>query len=159
MKKANFETLEPFCFPFSHWPVKGLSSKRLALKADVIGPGKNILFAGASVHLSARIFYRPGGSEGVKWDLYVSSTIMVCRRGVHSWCKSDAEAIKTNRQQPNTVQLNCLCVDTLAFWLVICMKHSMHFTIKHEHFNKTRSSNPLKCESKILNNLNAHTHT
>ena len=35
--------------------MKGFSSKRIALKADVIGP-ENVLFAGASVQLSARKF-------------------------------------------------------------------------------------------------------
>ena len=39
--------------------MKGFSSKRIALKLDVIGP-ENILYAGASVHLSAREFYRLG---------------------------------------------------------------------------------------------------
>ena len=39
--------------------VEGFSSKRIALKIDVIGP-ENILFAGASVHLSAGKFYRLG---------------------------------------------------------------------------------------------------
>ena len=39
------------------------SSQRIALTVDVIGP-ENILFAGESLHLSARKFYRLG-SEGV----------------------------------------------------------------------------------------------
>ena len=39
---------------FSHWHVQGFYfTKSRALKVDVIGP-ENILFAGASVHLSAR---------------------------------------------------------------------------------------------------------
>ena len=46
-KSAKFES-------FKH--VKGFASKRIALKLDVIGP-ENILFAGASVHLSARKLY------------------------------------------------------------------------------------------------------
>ena len=46
-KNAKFETLKPFLSSFSHWHVKGFSSKRLALKVDVIGP-ENRLFAGAS---------------------------------------------------------------------------------------------------------------
>ena len=45
--------------------MKGFSSRLKALKVDVIGP-ENILFAGESVHLSARTFYRLGGCEGVK---------------------------------------------------------------------------------------------
>jgi len=44
--------------------VEGLSSQRIALKVDVIEP-ENILFAGTSLHLSARKLYRLG-SEGVK---------------------------------------------------------------------------------------------
>ena len=71
---AKFESLQPFCFLFSHWHVKGSSSKRIALKGDnyVIGP-KNILFAGASVHLSARKFCTGWSREGVKFPL-------TCRR-------------------------------------------------------------------------------
>ena len=44
--------------------MKGFSSKRIALKVDVIGP-ENILLAGASVHHSAGNF-KGWGSEGVK---------------------------------------------------------------------------------------------
>jgi len=44
--------------------VKGFLSKRIALKIDVTGL-ENVLFAGASVQLSARNFYRLA-SEGVK---------------------------------------------------------------------------------------------
>ena len=53
--------------------MKGLSSKRIALKADVIGPEnilfenilfENILFAGASLHLSACKCYRLGQRRG-----------------------------------------------------------------------------------------------
>ena len=63
-KRAKFETLNCFCLLlFLHWDVKGVSSKHTALKVDVIGP-QNILFAGASVHLSARNF-TGWGSEGV----------------------------------------------------------------------------------------------
>ena len=63
-KRAKSTTLKPFCvcfsvclffFLFSHWHVKGLSSKCITLKVDVIGLG-NILFVGASVHLSVRKF-------------------------------------------------------------------------------------------------------
>ena len=51
---AKFVTL----FSFSRGHVERLPSiKRRALKVDVIGP-ENIMFAGASVHLLARIFYR-----------------------------------------------------------------------------------------------------
>ena len=41
--------------------MKGPSSKRIALKADVLQDG-NLLFAGASVCLSARKFYRLTGA-------------------------------------------------------------------------------------------------
>ena len=41
--------------------------------------------------------------------------------------------------QYNTIQLYCLCVEKCIFWLVIYIKHSIHFTIKHQHFNRTRS--------------------
>ena len=40
--------------------MKGLSSQRIALKADVIGPEKKILFAGKFLHLSAGKVYRLG---------------------------------------------------------------------------------------------------
>ena len=43
----------------SHWHVKGFSPKHIAVKVDAIGP-ENTLFAGVSVHLSARKFYRLG---------------------------------------------------------------------------------------------------
>ena len=60
-KSAKFKNRKPFlfCFLFCflHWYVKGFSSKRITLKVDVTGP-ENILFAGASVHLSARKFDR-----------------------------------------------------------------------------------------------------
>ena len=39
--------------------MKGSPSKLIALKVDVTGP-ENILFAGASVQLSAQKFYRLG---------------------------------------------------------------------------------------------------
>ena len=42
--------------------MKGFSSKHITLKVDVIG-AENILFAGASVHLSERTSC---GSDGVK---------------------------------------------------------------------------------------------
>ena len=48
-KSAKFETLKPSS-AFSHWHVKGFSSKLTALKADVTGP-ENVLFAGASVQV------------------------------------------------------------------------------------------------------------
>jgi len=61
-KSAKFETLNGFCLllSVSHCHVKGFSSKRIALKADVITGPENVLFAGVSVHLSARKFYRLG---------------------------------------------------------------------------------------------------
>ena len=37
----------------------------------------------------------------------------------------------------NTIQPYCLCVGKIAFWLVIYIEHSIHFTIKHQQFNKT----------------------
>ena len=51
-KSAKFETLKCFCFMFRCF-VKVFSSKHIVLKVDVTG-AKNILFACASVHLSAR---------------------------------------------------------------------------------------------------------
>ena len=54
---AKFETLKLFCLLFSHCYVKQFSSKRIAFEIDVIRP-ENILFAGVSVHPSARNFYR-----------------------------------------------------------------------------------------------------
>ena len=54
---------------FSHWHVKGFSSKCIALKVDAIGL-ENILFVGGSVHLSAQKFYRLGQWWGLrKWSL------------------------------------------------------------------------------------------
>ena len=40
---------------------------------------------------------------------------------------------------PERIQLYCLRVEKFAFWLIIYIKHSMHFTIKHQQFNKTWS--------------------
>ena len=54
-------------FSFSHWQVKGLSSRRTALKVDVIGP-ENVLFEGTFLHLSAGNL-TGWGSEGVKASL------------------------------------------------------------------------------------------
>ena len=59
MKLRNLKPLSLSVYFFLHWLVEGLSSNRIALKVDVIGP-ELILFAGASVHLSARKFYRLG---------------------------------------------------------------------------------------------------
>ena len=53
---AKFETLS-LSVSFSHWHVKGLSSKPTALNVIATGP-ESILFAAASVHLSAQKFYR-----------------------------------------------------------------------------------------------------
>ena len=58
-KSATFETFKPYCFLFLHWHVKGFSSKRIALRLDVIGPDDK-LFAGASVQLSTRKVCRLG---------------------------------------------------------------------------------------------------
>ena len=59
-ENAKFETLKHFFFFFSlACERKELSSKRIALKLDVTGP-ENILFAGTSLHLSARKFYTLG---------------------------------------------------------------------------------------------------
>ena len=33
--------------------------------------------------------------------------------------------------QHNTIQLYCLCVEKFAFWFIIYIKHSVHFTLKH----------------------------
>ena len=55
--------------------MKGFSSKHIAVEADVIG-AKNILFAGASVHLSFSLFFlflfTGWGSEGVKHSMRLS---------------------------------------------------------------------------------------
>ena len=60
IKVRNFKPLTFFFFFFFlHWQVKGFLSKCTALKIDVIRP-ENILFAGSSVHLLARTFYRLG---------------------------------------------------------------------------------------------------
>ena len=40
--------------------MKGFSSKRIALKVDVLQDREILLFADASVHLSSRKFYRLG---------------------------------------------------------------------------------------------------
>ena len=58
-RNAKYDTLSPFVFLF------GLACERILIKTHstesicVKGP-KNILFAGASVHLSARKFHRLG---------------------------------------------------------------------------------------------------
>ena len=38
---------------------------------------------------------------------------------------------QNNSRTYNTLQLYCLCVNKFACWLVIHIKHSLHFTIKH----------------------------
>ena len=57
------QTLKPFClfffFFFFDWHMKGSPSKLVALQTEVTGSEK-VLFAGASVHHSARKFYRLG---------------------------------------------------------------------------------------------------
>ena len=49
--------------PFSHWHVKGFSSKCLALKIDVTGP-ENILFASVSAHHSSPETLQAGALKG-----------------------------------------------------------------------------------------------
>ena len=67
-KRAKFETRKSFCLLFrtGMW----FSSKRIALKIEVIGL-EDVLYAGASVPLSARKFYivTGWGSEGVNYSL------------------------------------------------------------------------------------------
>ena len=48
--------------------MKGLSSKRTALKVDVIGP-ENILFAGISIYIFQPNNFTGWGGEGVKLTL------------------------------------------------------------------------------------------
>ena len=57
------QNLKLFMFSFSHCRVDRFSSKRIALKVDVIGPG-NILFAGAIVRIQPGNF-TGWGSEGL----------------------------------------------------------------------------------------------
>ena len=61
-ENAKFETLKHFFFSLA-CERKGLSPKRIALNLDAIGP-ENILFAGASLLLSARTFYTLGQRRG-----------------------------------------------------------------------------------------------
>ena len=79
-KSTEFETLKPFFLflSFSHRDVKGLSSKRIALKVDVIGL-ENILFAGASVYHSARKLYRLGQRMGL-----ISPNLYLKHAGSHA---------------------------------------------------------------------------
>ena len=59
-KRAKFETPKPFCLLFCNDMWKDFIIKTHSFESRcVIGP-ENILFAGASVPLSARQFYRPG---------------------------------------------------------------------------------------------------
>ena len=53
--------------------------------------------------------------------------------------KIEREKETKKEEEYNTIQLYCLCVEKFAFWLVIYIKLSIHFTIKHQQFNKTRS--------------------
>ena len=58
------------------------------------------------------------------------------------------------------IQLYCLCVEKFAFWLIIYIKHSVHFTIKHQQFNRTQELNKRSnTKAKTLNNNNVHTYT
>jgi len=41
--------------------------------------------------------------------------------------------------QKDTIQLHCLYVEKFAFWLVIYIKHSIHFTIKHKQADENRN--------------------
>ena len=63
-KGAKCENPSAFGFSFSHWHVKGFSPKRTALKSRSAKGPENIMCAGASVHLSARRFYRLGQWRG-----------------------------------------------------------------------------------------------
>ena len=70
IKSAKCETLEVFLFSFWYWHVKGFSSKRIALKADVLLQDRKIYC------LQARpCLFQPGrftgwGSEGINFSLH-----------------------------------------------------------------------------------------
>ena len=49
------------------------------------------------------------------------------------------ESVCILKVQYNTIQLYCLCLEKFAFWLIIYIKHSIHFKIKHQQFNETRN--------------------
>ena len=57
------------------------------------------------------------------------------------------------------MQLHCLCVETFAFCLGIYIKHSGHFIVGHEQFNKTWSWKSLKYKNDRLQCAFTHTHT
>ena len=73
-KSTKYKTHKPFYLRF-HTGMRGFSSKRLALKADVIRP-ENVLFAGRSV-------FQPGhfpGCVGVK-HLRTCSVLFASKSG------------------------------------------------------------------------------
>lgn len=53
----------------------------------------------------------------------------------------------------DTIQLDCFCVETFAFWLITnYMKHSIQFTIKFKTFNysiKQGVEKLLKCKNNM----------
>ena len=77
-QSTQFETHNCFSCLFGTGMKKGFSSKRTSLKVDFTGP-ENILFAGASVHLSAGKFY----SEGVKKRIFV--VVVASQSAISSW--------------------------------------------------------------------------
>ena len=73
-KSAKFETKRLFVFFFLYWHVEGFSSKRIALKVDVVGP-ENVPFACTSLHLTG------WGSEEVNNQRTMLARVECC----HAW--------------------------------------------------------------------------
>ena len=75
-KSAKFET---FLSSFSHWHVKGFSSKRTALKTDVVGPETDVVGPETRCLQELPCTIQPGnvtgwGSEGVKMALIAAQS-------------------------------------------------------------------------------------
>ena len=48
-----------------------------------------------------------------------------------TWRITGRQEALRQRRHCYTIQLYCLRVEKFVFWFVICIKHSIHFTIKH----------------------------
>ena len=90
---AKFEILKPSCLLFSHWRLKGFSSVHIVLKITVTGP-ENLLFAGASVRLTALKFYR-------LWQWMGLEEVMPLRTSFSQKVTRDQKQNKTNNSNNN----------------------------------------------------------
>ena len=68
---------------------------------------------------------------------YTLCCLVLCPcSNIYSLIKSEGRKIA---RVLNAIQLCCLCVEISALYLVVYIKHSIHFTIKHQQFHNTLS--------------------